>query len=480
MLSLHRSRVRAHGYSGGALALGVTACLGAGLVMTPLPAADLAAGRQADVAYARSEYVLKSLALSPEARSRALAYLEQLGSRVATMSEAEFLLAMARVPAFADNAHDVFHSGHDAWWPETRLPFRLVWFPDGLLVARAAPERQELLGARITRIEGLTPERLLDQLHAVCGGTDAYRRWNALWVLSNGQFMHALGLAKSAQRLQLRGAAEKRAAQDPIRVDYVPEASVPADHAPDPPAVRRVEQGGDRKRLDGRRRRRFGAALPATGRPAVPQDPPAGTRRRLSAAAQQYGRGRSSSSSRFWRKRCATLRAAPARNLVFDLRFNVGGDISQSRDFLREITKLVPGRIYVLISRYTFSAGIVSVAALKHDAASRAVLVGEEVGDRLRFWSEGERACLPNSHFCLRQTSGLWDLVHGCKSEPACYGDQFDATAGSLRPQLERAAECRGVAGRSGPGHGVGHEGSARPLSACALGTLGRRNPGAP
>lgn len=39
-----------------------------------------------------------------------------------------------------------------------------------------------------------------------------------------------------------------------------------------------------------------------------------------------------------------------------------------SPDFLRETTQLVPGRIDVLISRYTFSAGIVSVAALEHDA----------------------------------------------------------------------------------------------------------------
>jgi hypothetical protein len=88
------------------------------------------------------------------------------------------------------------------------------------------------------------------------------------------------------------------------------------------------------------------------------------------------------------------------------------------------------------VSRYTFSAGIVSAAALRHDAAGRVTLVGEAVGDRLRFWSEGEPACLPNSHFCLRPTSGLWDLARGCKSEPGCYGDEFDATAGSLRPQI--------------------------------------------
>ncbi len=433
MLHLHCPHLLARGFRN-CIALGPTAWLGAWLVITPVPAADVATGRLADVAYARSEYVMKSLALSPEKKSHALAYLEQLGPRVAAMSDAEFLLAMARIPAFADNGHDVFHSGKDAWWPETRLPFRLVWFPDGLVVARVAPEQKELLGARITRIEGLTPERLLSELHAVCGGTDGYRRWNALWVVSNGQFMHALGLAKSAERLQF-DALLKNGQSRSYTVDYVPVANVPAGMRP----TRLLSGELSKEETE----KGWTAAVAGDSEPLYQQQAELLYRRvRLPQLDATYVQLRSNMDEDdqqfepFLEETLRELRAAPARNLVFDLRFNVGGDISKSRDFLREITKLVPGRIYVLISRYTFSAGIVSVAALKHDAASRAVLVGEEVGDRLRFWSEGERACLPNSHFCLRQTSGLWDLVRGCKSEPACYGDQFDATAGSLRPQL--------------------------------------------
>jgi hypothetical protein len=378
--------------------------------------------------------VLKSQALSPEQRRRALAYLQQIGTRVASMSEAEFLLAMARIPAFADNGHDVFHSGKDAWWPDTRLPFRLVWFPDGLVVARAAPERAELLGARITRIEGLTPEQLLGKLHAVCGGTDGYRRWNALWVLSNGQFMHALGIARSAGRLQF-AALLRNGQSKSYAVDYVPESSVPSSMRP----TRLLS--GDLSKQESERG--WKAAVAADTEPLYLQQADLLFRReRLSGLDTLYVQLRSNMDEEdqqfepFLQGTLRELKSAPARNLVFDLRFDVGGDISMSRDFLREITGLVPGRIYVLVSRYTFSAGIVSAAALKHDGASRATVVGEEIGDRLRFWSEGARACLPNSHFCLRQTSGLWDLVRGCKGEPACYGDQFDATVGSLDPQI--------------------------------------------
>jgi hypothetical protein len=412
------------------LGAGLAAC-SAGAVA---PAADVGAGRAADLVEARSEYLLKTLAPSTEQRRRALSYLEKIGPRTASMSAAEFLLAVARIPAFADNGHDVFNSGNDAWWPDTRLPFKLVWFPDGLVVARAAPQHTELLGARITHIEGLTPDQLLTKLHAVCGGTDAYRRWNALWVVHNGQFMHALGLAKSPQRLVFE-AVLRNGQQRVFSVDYVPEATIPASMRP----TRLLS--GDLSATE--TAKGWATAVAGTAEPLYQQQPDQLFRRaRVADLDALYLQLRSNLDeggqkfAPFLDETLRDLRATPARNLVFDLRFDVGGDISQSRDFLRQITQLVPGRIYVLVSRYTFSAGIVSAAALKHDGGPRVTVVGEEVGDRLRFWSEGEPQCLPNSRFCLRPTSGLWDLAHGCKAEPACYGDQFDATVGTLRPQL--------------------------------------------
>ncbi len=31
---------------------------------------------------------------------------------------------------------------------------------------------------------------------------------------------------------------------------------------------------------------------------------------------------------------------------------------------------------------------------------------------------------------------GLWDLVHNCKGETACFGDVFDARVDSLTPEI--------------------------------------------
>jgi hypothetical protein len=133
----------------------------------------------------------------------------------------------------------------------------------------------------------------------------------------------------------------------------------------------------------------------------------------------------------------AEIAAFQPRNLIVDLRFDTGGDTDLTRDWQRALAAEVPGRLYVLVSRHTFSAGIVAAAAFKHDAQGRARIVGEAVGDRLRWWSEGESVCMPNSHYCLHLTAGLWDLVHGCPAEPACYGDKYDAQVADLHPDLE-------------------------------------------
>lgn len=396
--------------------------------------ADSAAARRADLEFARSGYVEVSKAFTPETRRATLDFIAHALPRAGGMSAAEYLLTVARIAAYADNGHDVFDSGDDSWWPATRLPVKLIWFPDGLLVARAAPEQAALLGARITRIEGLSPGELLERLHAICGGTEAYRRWNALWVVTNGELLHALGIAQSPDKLRLE--LERRdGTRQQVELAYVPAERMPTGLRPTrllsaEPSAEEAAKG-------------WRIAAPPGPMPLYQQQPDVLFRaQRLPELDALYVQLRSNVDEQgqpfvpFLQSTLAAARAAPPRNLVLDLRFDVGGDISQSREFLRDLVRLPSGRIYVLVSRYTFSAGIVSAAAARHDAGSRVTLVGEEVGDRLRFWSEGEDRCLANSRYCLRPTSGLWDLERGCKSEPDCYGDQFDATVGSLRPKL--------------------------------------------
>ena len=51
---------------------------------------------------------------------------------------------------------------------------------------------------------------------------------------------------------------------------------------------------------------------------------------------------------------------------------------------------------------------------------SRAI-VGEPVGDRLRFWGEGRDMTLPNSGVTLHFATGLHDYARPCWGEPGCF-----------------------------------------------------------
>jgi len=98
----------------------------------------------------------------------------------------------------------------------------------------------------------------------------------------------------------------------------------------------------------------------------------------------------------------------------------------------------VDGHTYLLVGPYTFSAGIVSAAAVKKHGGERVTVVGDELGDRLHFWSEGALIMLPNSHYAFRYTNGQFNLKDGCSGEPACMDDQYpiDVNFASLVPEL--------------------------------------------
>jgi hypothetical protein len=400
-------------------------------------AAPLAAGAadyRGDLAVLRDAYVMKSRAFTDETRKAALAEVASLEARAASLAPAEFLLGIARVTALADNGHDGWHPGDASWLPERRAPMRFFSFPDALVVAHAAPGQQDLIGARVTAIDGVPIDEVFQRLFALAGGPENYRRWNVGIYLERAELLHAFGLARSPEGYALSlvlpsGAAATR------YIAMIPRAS--ASRGTEPARLLSGAPYGNEPELGWR------GIEGAPNDPLYLQDPdrlfryvplPA-----LGAAYVQFRAHYGSDEQPiepFQSAVLAKLATDRPANLVLDLRFDGGGDISKSADFFPGLPAAVPGRIYVIVSRYTFSAGIVAAALVETSAPDRVTIVGEPVGDRLRFWSEGEPVCLPDSQYCVGMRDGLWDLVHGCAQEPGCYGDQFKARVPDLDPDL--------------------------------------------
>jgi hypothetical protein len=426
----------------------------------PFPA-DRAARRRAqleDLELAKANYILKSQAFSGDARKRALELTKVLGNRAGTLSSIEFLVGIQKLSALADNGHDGVKWPKDAWRPPTRLPLRLIWFPDGMLVARAAPKVAELLGARVVSIEGRSPDQLLSRLRVVVGGSAEYRTWNALWAIECGGVLHALGLAKAPDRLRLQLALMKGGIVERTV------ATIPSEEIPTGVEPSRLWSPAP---FPGEPERDWRTAVELSDPPLYLQHPDelffSAPLPDLKALYVQFRMNISYGSHAiepFVEAVRKELETKPPENLILDQRFNTGGSIDLTRDLMRAIAAKIGGRIYLLVGRYTFSAGIVSAAALKHDGADRVIVVGEDIGDRLQFWSETHHpVCLPHSRLCLLPTVGFWDLQHGCKGKPGCYGDKFDARVDSLKPQLRAPLTAADWLGGRDPGmEAVSHD----------------------
>jgi len=408
----------------------------ASAIATRAPAADEPASAPAhrrDLAVLRSDYVLQGKAFSPDARRAALDHVASLEARAEALTPAEFLVGVARTAALADNGHDSWHPGDGAWLPK-RAPLRFFWFPDALVVARAAPQHQDLLGARVTAIDGHTVGELFERLRPLSGGIDDYRRWNLTLYLERAELLRALGLTRLPDRMTL-----SLVLQDGTEATREIEM-LPRDAAPHGAGPGRLLSGAPYGNEP-----QFGwTGMPArTDEPLYLQDPDRLFRVvDLPAIGASYLRFRSHYGTDaepiedFLRAARARLADTKPENLIVDLRFDGGGNIDPTVAFFNDLAAAVPGRIYVIVSRLTFSAGIVAAAFVQQSAGDRVLIVGEPVGDRLHFWSEGKPICLPESKYCIQVTDGLWDLVNGCAQEPGCYGDAFRVRVPELDPDL--------------------------------------------
>jgi len=396
-------------------------------------AADVPPSRSSDLERARSGYVENSLALSAAARVRASRFIDAKLPKVEAMSREEFVLCVMPITGFADNGHDGLNDEEGAWFPGSRLPLRMIWFADGWVVARAAPEQAELLGARVLNIEGMSPAAMVARLRRFVGGIDAYRRWDGEWLIENAGMLHAMGVAKNADALRLE--LRLRDGRHVVRtVPFAPGSSMPPGAGPVRVWLPEL--------LPGEADKGWRAAIAAPAPLYLEEGMLALRAKALPELASVYVQFRSHFDSpeetidAFTHRVDALIAQGKPRHLIVDLRFDTGGNSDLTRDWVKEVVTRVPGTLYLLTGPYTFSAGIVTAGAFKHDGASRVRIVGDGVGDRLRWSSEGRNECLPFSHYCPHVTTGTWDLVRGCAGEPGCYGDRYAVTVGTLAPDL--------------------------------------------
>lgn len=106
--------------------------------------------------------------------------------------------------------------------------------------------------------------------------------------------------------------------------------------------------------------------------------------------------------------------AAPDAPAILDLRGNAGGSFLRALPLIDALrTRWHGSTCTVLVDKFTFSAAIVVVALLRAHLGARLLVLGEPMGDGLRFWAEGGTEPLPETGAAFRWSDGYHDWRTG-------------------------------------------------------------------
>lgn len=414
-----------------------TLCLAAALIAgAPVvfagPARSSAEAQRQDLELVRGDYLVKEMAFTPETRRLAAAEIDALEAKAGHLTPTEMMVGLMQVAGLADNAHSNVHYHSPQAVPAQRLPLRFLWFPEGLYIARASGEAEDLAGAEVLRVEGRTPRALYARAKVLVGGKAVDRRKWLEELMESGGVLQAMGLAQRADALSLTlrlpsGRVVTRCVAMDARAAQSPTAEFERLWSPEPVPKEVGWRAGLTDQdlpLYLRDADRPFRIVPLPDRHAVY------VQFRSNEDEDDYPIGP------FLAAATTQIEAAQPWTLIVDLRFDIGGNMLTTIDFMRRLPTLASQRVYLLVGPYTFSAGIISAAALKKAGGAKVTVVGDELGDRPQFWSEGGLVQLPNSGLAMRYTDGQWDLEHGCAGKPGCMDRYVDANGASLKPEI--------------------------------------------
>lgn len=365
--------------------------------------------------------------------------LADLERRAPDLSAAAFDLEVGAVVALANNGHsNVFASVRSRRFG--RVDIRTHWFDGGLYVLRTTQDNRELLGLELVAVNDMPIDEYVEAFARYYGGTEQFKRDMSAYFIEAPELLAGAGFpieGKSATyTFQGEDGAqlEKLLVAPPSDANGVralshewmysgpkpgePDGWISAYQADDiekPIYLRRDQQAFIRE------------SLPELDAYYI------GLRQNESSQTQELGH--------FLKETLTDIETASPRYIILDVRHNGGGDYTTTSKFARRLSDLVrgDGRIFLISGAQTFSAGMSTMGFVKQRAPGKVTIVGQEPGDRMQFWSEGQTMELPNSKILFRYSTGYVDMQGPCNDYSKCFwiGALYPIEVGSLSPDVK-------------------------------------------
>jgi hypothetical protein len=368
----------------------------------PRPANRSQAWNQ-DLHIAARKLPLYDRSLSPDAGKQYQTAIATLLTAVDRKSDAELIVGLARAIALAGNAHTRLYILRNRT-ELRRLPLRLWWFGDNAYVVRTTRQHQELVGCRVTAINGHSAVAVRRSVAPLFAGNASWQAYMSAYSMTSPEVLAGLGLLTDPESLPWQLECGDRTVNVvlhplPLRKRTTPTEAwwdlSPAFHPDDGAQWVSVPQR-DPLPLYLRHPDRYYWHEYLPDRHAL---------------YVQYFRAQTAPSgpslTEYVKDVVREMEGQALTRVVIDLRFNTGGDAGLGRTAMEALRALASDKradIVVISGRATFSAGLYHLAEWK---ALGARIVGEPAGDELDFWAEGGNLILPTSGLYVHYANGF-------------------------------------------------------------------------
>lgn len=340
-----------------------------------------------DIDYFENTFLKEAKTYTSDTRKACKVMLKNLKTKVNQLSDLQIKLALSKCVVMADNAHTTLPIPS-----MKKIPLRFYRFTDGVYVVKTDSASSKYLGAKVLKVNSVSISQIEARLFPYLSGIDRWKRFKTIHLMNAPQILHEIGISKK-DSLTLTLVQNK----DTLNVAF---------------GAKKI--GNDRYWFESWADL-YSAFANDDRWKFIKND-----KSILPLCLRQAEKGVFYSFSdkekiayfhinSFWEK-CPnfkdtvdaflkTLKTKRDYDVVVDLRFYTGGNYNFATKLATKPPKIINDhkKIYLIISNKTYSAGIVTAARVKYFAKDKIIVVGEEVGDRLKFWAESKAYVLPNS-----------------------------------------------------------------------------------
>jgi hypothetical protein len=351
-----------------------------------------------DFAYFENEYLTESKTFPKDSISSCKTLLANLRTKLDTLTDNQIILQLSKCVAMANNGHTTIQLS----WMD-KIPLRFYWFVDGLYVIKTDNSSAQYLGTKVLNINSIKIDTVLKRLKPYLSGIDRFKKFTSSNYLASPEILNGIGitdtdsmnltLLKAKDTVQIRfGTKEMENSKYEYETwsDLYPDSTeigwshVLKANDNQPLYLKHMNEGVFYTFLDSKKMAYF------------------------SINALWY---KSPDFEDKIEDFLDELKTKTDYDIVFDLRYYTGGNYLIPTKLATKPPKIIGTnkKIYLITSSMTFSAGLVTAARIKYFAKDKIVVVGEKVGDNLKFWAEGDYYRLPNSGIKIQDSESEHD-----------------------------------------------------------------------